>query len=88
MLPGASLGSMVVECSVYILIILKVLYDILPHNVASESEITPCNTIDKPIVVYRFSGNAMTSIITLRETRETLDVFTTKMQFLSIFNVM
>ena len=28
------------------------------HNdVASGSEITPCNTIDKPLVVYRFSGN-------------------------------
>ena len=66
-MPGASLGSMVVEFSVYILIILKVLYYILPHNVASESEITPCNTMDKPLVVYRFSGDAMTSIITLLE---------------------
>ena len=26
---------------------------------------TPCNTIDKPIVVYRFSGNLMTHITTL-----------------------
>ena len=37
------------------------------HNyvVASWSEITPCNKIDKPQVVYRFSGIVMSSIITL-----------------------
>ena len=35
------------------------------YDVASGSEITPCNKIDKPLVVYRFSGNVMTSIITL-----------------------
>ena len=33
----------------------------LSYDVAS----TPCNKIDKPIVVYRFSGNVMTSISTL-----------------------
>ena len=43
--------------------IIKVFY----HNdVASGSEITPCNKIDKPLVVYRFTGNVMTSIKTLR----------------------
>ena len=26
-------------------------------DVASVSEITPCNKIDKPLVIYRFSGN-------------------------------
>ena len=36
------------------------------YDVASESEITPCNKIDKPLVVYRFTGNVMTSITTLR----------------------
>ena len=30
------------------------------------SEITSCNKIDKPVVVYRFTGNVMTSITTLR----------------------
>ena len=39
---------------------------ILSHDVASVSEITPCNKIDKPQVVYRFSGNVMTSITKLR----------------------
>ena len=34
--------------------------------VASGSEITPCNKIDKPLVVNRFTGNVMTSITTLR----------------------
>ena len=33
---------------------------------ASGSEITPCNKISKPLVVYRFTGNVMTSITTLR----------------------
>ena len=43
---------------------MKVLY--LSYDVASGSEITPCNKIDKPLVVYRFTGNVMTSITTLR----------------------
>ena len=34
----------------------------LSYDVASGSEITPCNKINKPLVVYRFSGNVMTSI--------------------------
>ena len=38
----------------------------LPYDVASESEITPFIKIDKPLVVYRFTGNVMTSIPTLR----------------------
>ena len=37
-------------------------YACLSYDVASESEITPCNKICKPLVVYRFSGNFMTSI--------------------------
>ena len=38
----------------------------LSYDVASGSEITPCNKICKPLVVYQFSGNVMTSITTLR----------------------
>ena len=38
----------------------------LSYDVASGSEITPCNKICKPLVVYRFSGKVMTSITTLR----------------------
>ena len=37
----------------------------LSYDVASGSEITPCNKICKPLVVYRFTGNVMTSITTL-----------------------
>ena len=37
----------------------------LSYDVASGSEITPCNKIDKPLVVYRFTGNVMMSITTL-----------------------
>ena len=39
---------------------------ILSYDVASGSEITPCNKIDKRLVVYRFTGNVMTSITRLR----------------------
>ena len=38
----------------------------LSNDVASGSEITPYNKICKPLVVYQFSGNVMTSITTLR----------------------
>ena len=41
-------------------------YLVLSYDVASGSEITPCNKICKPLVVYRFTGNVMTSITTLR----------------------
>ena len=40
-------------------------YLFLSYDVASGSEIKPCNKIDKPLVVYRFTGNVMTSITTL-----------------------
>ena len=36
------------------------LYNLLSYDVASGSEITPCNKIDKPLVVYRFTGKVMT----------------------------
>ena len=39
---------------------------VLSYDVASVSEITPCNKMDKPLVVYRFTGNLMMSITTLR----------------------
>ena len=39
---------------------------LLSYDVASGNEIAPCNKIDKPLVVYRFTGNVMTSITTLR----------------------
>ena len=38
----------------------------LSYDVASGSEITPCNKIGKPLVVYRFTGNVMTFIATVR----------------------
>ena len=40
---------------------INVLYD-----VASGSEITPCNKIDQPLVVYRFTRHVITSKTTLR----------------------
>ena len=48
-------------------------------NVASGSEITPCNKIDKPLVVYRFSGN-VAYIITK------YNVFRTEIRFHSNLN--
>ena len=51
-------------------IIIKKLYLLakkkLSHDFVSGSEKTPCNKIDKPLVVYRFTGSVMTSITTLR----------------------
>ena len=46
----------------------------LSYDVAPGSEITPCNKIDKPPVVYRFSENVMTSIIV-----KNYNVFTAEM---------
>ena len=37
-------------------------YYFLSYDVASGSEIKPCNKIDKPLVGYRLTGNVMTSI--------------------------
>ena len=56
-------------------VIYKVIYkEDLSHDVASGSDITLCNKIDKPLVVYRFLGNVMKSIITLREKWQNFDV--------------
>ena len=55
---------------------------VLSHDVASGSNIMPCNKIDKPLVVYRVSGNIMTTIIMLRKIiGEHLEVFTPKCNF-------
>ena len=49
---------------------------ILSYDVAaSGSEITPCNKICKPLVVYRFSGNVMTSITTSSTLGQNYNVF-------------
>ena len=56
----------------------------LSYDVASGSEITPCNKICKPLVVYRFSGNVMTSITTFRTKCQNCNVFTPEMKFQSI----
>ena len=45
---------------------MKFQYPFLSDDVAPGSEITPCNKKCKPLAVYRFSGNVMTSIKTLR----------------------
>ena len=46
------------------------------HDVAPGSDKTPCNKIDKPLMVYRFGGNLMTSIITRLKIRENPKVVT------------
>ena len=62
------------------------IYNLLSYDVASGSEITPCNKICKPLVVYRFTGNVMTSITTLRKW-QIYNVFTAEMRFQSYLNV-
>ena len=51
---------------VYKDIMLDILESFLSYDVVSGSEITPCNKICKPLVVYQFTGNVMKSITTLR----------------------
>ena len=51
----------------------------LSHVVASGSEITPCNKIDKPLVVYRLVHKVIMSIIMLRKRWQNLDINTPKM---------
>ena len=53
----------------------------LSHEVMAGSEITPCMNIEKPLVVYIFLGNVMTSKTTLRTDWQTYDVFTTECYF-------
>ena len=43
----------------------RVIIIVLSYDVTSGSKITPCNKIDKPLVVNIFTGNVMTSIKTL-----------------------
>ena len=59
----------------------------LSYVVASGSEITPCNKVDKPLVVHRFSGNVMTSVTTLLTFRQNYNVLTQEMAFQSNPNV-
>ena len=59
----------------------------LSYDVASESKITPYNKINKLWVVYRFTGNVMTSITTLLTYWQNSKVFTTEMNFQSNLNV-
>ena len=47
-------------------IITRMPYQSLSYDIVSGGEITPCNKMDTPLVVYRFTGNVMTSITTLR----------------------
>ena len=54
---------------------------VLSHDVASGSDITLCNKIDKSLVVYIFSRNVMSSIITLRKIWQNLEVLTPKCEF-------
>ena len=53
----------------------------LSNDVASGSEITSCNTIDKPLVVYRLSGEVMTSITTWHTNWQNYNFFRQKWDF-------
>ena len=52
-----------------------------------ECNITPCNKINKPLVIYKFLGNVMTSITTLHTYWQNYNVFTAEMRFQSKLNV-
>ena len=64
-------------------------YTILSYDVASGSNITPCNKIYKPLtslVCYRFMGNVMMSI-TKSVHNDTIIFFTPEMRFQSKLKV-
>ena len=72
--------------TVELLLCLSIFYYFLSHDVASGSDITPCNRIDKPLVVHRFSGNVIiASIITLRKRGEILTFSREKCDVLKVF---
>ena len=56
-------------------------YRKLSYGVVSGSEIPPCNKIDKPLVVYRFTGNLVTSITTLRRNDKIITFLRQKRDF-------
>ena len=60
---------------------------IIYHNydIASVSEMTPCSKIDKPLVVYRFSGNLMSSKTIIND--KVITFFTLEMRLQSNLNV-
>ena len=60
---------------------------VLSYDIASGSEITPCNKIDKPLVVYRCSENVMKSKTTMRTKLTTLYFLKAEMRFQSYLNV-
>ena len=55
---------------------------ILSYDVASGSDITPCNKIDKPLVVYHYAMMLLTSRIW-----QNPNVFTPKIRFQNKFYV-
>ena len=56
-MQNATYNAFVKNCIRYFK--LKLYMYLLSYDVASESEITPHIKIDKPLVVYRFSGKIM-----------------------------
>ena len=58
---GTRMILLVIHFRSYFLAVCK---QILSHDVVYGSAITPCNKIDKPLVVYRFSGNNVAVIMT------------------------
>ena len=68
--PGAKYDKMVATQNTIVMVMhyfaRYILKYYLSYDVASGSEITSCNKIDKPLFVYRFTGKVMTSISTLR----------------------
>ena len=63
------------------------LYQFLSYDVASWGEITPCNKIDKPLVVYRFTGNVNDVQSNAAYIMTKLSRFTAEMRFQSNLNV-
>ena len=49
-------------CTVCMMVFLNFTENPISYDVMSGNEITPCTKIDKPLVIYGFTGNIMMSI--------------------------
>ena len=59
---------------------------LLSYDIASESKIPPCIKIDKPLVVYRFSGNVIKMTLLMPRIWQNPNIFTQKYNFKMILN--
>ena len=61
-MPHCCKSHVTAHLIVVVIIRINTINQNIVYHMTAGSEIAPCNKICKPLVVYRFSGNVMTSI--------------------------